>query len=65
MPSSVIATMNYDTASAILTIAYVSGAVYAYEHVPNEIYNRMKAAISKGTFLNKYIKGKYSFKRLS
>lgn len=65
MPSSVIAKMIYDSSTALLTIIYVSGAVYAYENVPGEIYNAMKSAMSKGTFLNRNIKGKYPFKKIS
>jgi beta-glucosidase/6-phospho-beta-glucosidase/beta-galactosidase len=64
MPSSVVANMIYDAASAVLSIVYVSGAVYAYEQVPKNVYAAMKAATSKGIFLNKHIKGKYPFRKV-
>jgi hypothetical protein len=42
MPSSVIATMEYDPVSATLRIIYVSGKIYDYKHVPKNIYNEMR-----------------------
>lgn len=39
--------------------------VYDYKKVPEKVYKKMKAATSKGTFLNHYIKGKYDYKKVS
>ena len=64
MPSSVIAAMNYDPASATLRIIYVSGMIYDYKNVPEKIYKAMKAASSKGAYLNRHIKGNYEFEKL-
>jgi len=64
MPSSVVAEIKYDNVSHTLSVVYVSGLVYDYKNVPEEIYAGMKTAFSKGTFLNKYIKGKYEFKKI-
>ncbi|MEO6721340.1 MAG: KTSC domain-containing protein [Ferruginibacter sp.] len=64
MPSSVIASMQYDSTSSTLRVIYVSGNVYDYESVPASIYNAMKTSGSKGTYLNKYIKGNYPFKKV-
>jgi KTSC domain-containing protein len=64
MPSSVIADIRYDKGSHTLRIIYISGVMYDYENVPEEIYSAMKTAFSKGTFLNAYIKGKYGFKKV-
>ena len=61
MPSSVIAAMNYNDASCALTIVFVSGLVYQYLHVPAEVFAKMKTARSKGIFLNKEIKGRYTY----
>jgi hypothetical protein len=65
MPSSVIADIFYDAVSATLRITYVSGKIYDYHNVPKAIYDEMKAANSKGTFLNRFIKGKYPFKKVN
>lgn len=64
MPSSVVAEIKYDKHSHTLSVVYVSGLVYDYKNVPEEIYVAMRTAFSKGTFLNKYIKGQYEFKRI-
>jgi len=64
MPSSVVAEIKYDNVSHALSVVYVSGLVYEYKNVPEEIYAAMKTAFSKGIFLNKYIKGKYEFRKI-
>ena len=64
MPSSVIASVKYDRQTHTLRVIYVSGIIDDYENVPEEVYNAMNTASSKGTFLNKYIKGKYEFKKI-
>jgi hypothetical protein len=64
MPSTVIARFSYDPHSAVLRVVYVSGMVYDYLGVPENIYEEMKASFSKGTFLNLFIKGKYEFLRV-
>lgn len=61
MPSSVVAAMKYDNHAHKLRIVFVSGKVYDYQNVPKDVYDAMKAAGSKGTFLNTEIKGKYRF----
>ena len=64
MPSSVVAAMEYNESMATLRITYVSGKVYDYKNVPTDVYEEMKEAESKGTFLNYRIKGKYRYKRV-
>ena len=64
MPSSVVASMHYDATKSILRIVYVSGMIYNYLNVPEEEYLKMKAATSKGTYLNKYIKERYAFEKV-
>ena len=64
MPSSVVAEIKYDKLSHTLRISYVSGMMYDYKGVPEQVYTAMKTALSKGMFLNKYIKGKYEFEKI-
>ncbi|MCR8558732.1 KTSC domain-containing protein [Mucilaginibacter sp. BJC16-A38] len=64
MPSSVVANMDYDEEKSTLRITYTSGAAYNYIGVPADVFDEMKAATSKGTFLNYRIKGKYRYKRI-
>jgi len=55
--------MSYDADLHILRIRFVSGLIYNYKGVPEEIFRALKTAASKGTFLNQYIKGKYEFEK--
>ncbi len=64
MPSTVIQSFSYDKDLQILTIVFVGGNVYAYQSVPEEVYIAFKAYREKGVFLNKKIKGKFSFKKV-
>ncbi|RYY68535.1 MAG: KTSC domain-containing protein [Chitinophagaceae bacterium] len=64
MPSTVISFIHYDSKKHTLRVGYVSGMVYDYKNVPEEVYRQMTQAYSKGTFLNRFIKGKYDFEKL-
>lgn len=64
MPSSVVAKMIYNEEKQTLRIVYVSGMVYDYKNVPWEVYEAMKTSGSKGTYLNKHIKGNYEFEKV-
>jgi hypothetical protein len=64
MPSSVVSAIKYDPKTSVLRVIFVSGMVYDYMKVPEKIYEDMKAAFSKGTYLNQQIKGHYQFKKI-
>ena len=65
MPSTVIASMDYNTETGMLRIHFVSGLVYAYEKVSEEIYNGLRSSTAKGIYFNRHIKNKYNFKKVS
>lgn len=65
MPSSVVSHIHYDKAQKLLTVVFVSGAVYHYKKVPESVYEEMRTASSKGTFLNTRIKGHFDFEKIS
>ena len=64
MPSSVIAAIHYDVETSTLRIMYVSGSIYDYKNVPEEIYIALKTSRLKGVYLNQYIKDRFPFKRV-
>jgi len=64
MPSTVVSQYVYIPESETLRITFVSGTVYDYKKVPEEVYLEMKAAFSKGTFLNENIKGNFEFEKV-
>jgi len=64
MPSTVIAHTNYDAAKKILRVTFLSGSVYEYKNVEEQVYADYKKAFSKGIFLNQNIKGKYAYQKI-
>lgn len=57
--SSCIASVGYAETTMTLEVEFQSRAVYRYVGVPREIHAGIIAAISKGAYLNRYIKGRY------
>jgi hypothetical protein len=64
MPSTVIAAMHYYPATSTLRIIFRSGMIYDYKNVPEKVFMEMKAAYSKGTYLNQHIKPVYEFEKV-
>lgn len=64
MPSSVIASYSFKPEKSELLIEFLSGLVYVYTNVPETVYLEFRSARSKGSFLNRRIKGVYDFRRL-
>jgi hypothetical protein len=65
MPSTVIDHYSYKPESEILKVTFISGSVYEYTGVPEQLYRQLLASRSKGKFLNENIKGKYPFKKVN
>ena len=64
MPSAVVSAIEYDAARATLRVTFVSGRVYDYLDVPQEVFIAMKISFSKGIYFNEHIKGYYQFERI-
>lgn len=65
MPSTVISTIDYDPATAVLRIRFVSGLIYEYRDVPAEVYTSLKTSKTKGIYFNQHIKGHYPFQKVA
>lgn len=63
MPSTVIRSYHYDRRRRALDIVFQSRRRYTYLGVPEETYDAMKAAFSKGEFFNRYIRDQFTFER--
>jgi hypothetical protein len=63
--SSVIEAFSYNPRKAELTVTFVSGKRYAYEHVPDAVYAGLSGAQSKGRFFNARIRDRYAMRRLT
>jgi lysyl-tRNA synthetase class 2 len=61
MPSSVIQSFVYDKAECRLVVRFVSGKVYIYEGVPEDIAAGFNTAASKGIYFNDVIRDRFSF----
>ena len=62
--SSVLAAVSYDTGKRVLELEFHSGAIYRYLEVPEEIFNRLLAAESKGQFFGAAIRDKFRSERV-
>lgn len=62
--SSNIAEVGYDTNNRILEILFNSGAVYQYFDVPQQVYDGLMNASSKGGYVNSNVKGHYRYARV-
>ena len=60
--SSNISAIGYE--GTTLYVAFNSGGLYAYSGVPLDIYNGLMSASSHGSYLARYIKGVYPYKRI-
>ncbi len=63
MPSTVIRSYRYDRRRQALDIVFQSRRRYTYLGVPEETYDAMKAAFSKGEFFNRHIRDHFTFER--
>lgn len=63
MPSTVIRDFRYDAPKRELHVVFQTGKDYTYLDFSEELYREMKAAPSKGAFLNDRIRGKFAFRR--
>ncbi len=59
--SSNIEAIGYDPASQELHVRFLSGTEYVYHGVPQEVYDELMAAPSKGSFLNRAVKSNYQY----
>jgi lysyl-tRNA synthetase class 2 len=61
MPSSVIRSFNFDPQHRELHIVFQSGRHYVYRDVPDETYEAMRKAFSKGEYFNAHVRDQFEF----
>ncbi len=59
MTSSVLASVGYDAATALLEIEFTSGEVYRYFAVPPSVHRALMEAPSPGAYFNRSISDRY------
>jgi hypothetical protein len=57
--STSIASVGFDADNEMLEVQFVSGSIYRYREVEEDVYDRFLAASSKGSFFNEHIKDAY------
>lgn len=62
--SSNLAAVGYDSDSETLEVEFLSGSIYQYYNVPQNMYDQLMQEGSKGRFLNAYIKNAYPYSRV-
>lgn len=61
--SSNIRAIGYDESSLELWVEFDDDSTYIYEGVPSILHGEMMEAPSKGSYLNRVIKGNYGFRK--
>ena len=61
--SSAIAAVGYDPGKEELEVEFRSGNVYRYFDVPEDVYEDLLQAGSKGRFFGSFIRGQYDSAR--
>jgi hypothetical protein len=59
-----IAAIGYDDDAEAMEIEFVTGAVYRYSGVPQDVFEDLREAPSKGAFFNRLIKDAYPFEQV-
>ena len=62
--SSNLASLGYDAQTGTLEAEFLGGGIYQYYGVPQNMYDQLMTAPSKGQFLNAYIKNQYPYSRV-
>ncbi len=59
--SSNIEAIGYDDETQELHVQFLSSGYYIYSEVPRGVFDDLMNAASKGSFLNREVKGTYQF----
>jgi hypothetical protein len=62
MPSTVVRSIDYESALSRLTVTFTTGRIYDYFAVPQNIADAFRSSFSKGTYFNTNIRDKYPCK---
>ena len=63
--SSMIRAVKYDAKKQELEVWFNTGGVYCYEEVPQEVYDELLEASSKGRFMRDAVIDCYPYSRVS
>ncbi len=61
--STTLAAVSYDVPNHRLCLEFRNRQVYCYSCVPPAVYRALIAAPSKGAYFNRYIRGRFPFRK--
>ena len=61
--SSNLEQIGYDGDSMELHVVFKDGSLYVYSNVPEQIFDELLVAPSKGSYLNREVKGTYDYEK--
>ena len=59
--STTLATVAYDKARGLLQLEFRSRAIYQYVGVPEAVHEGLLDAPSRGSYFNRFIRGRYPY----
>jgi KTSC domain len=62
--STLLVSVTYAVGESILQLEFCDGAIYAYFAVPEDIFNELLVANSKGSYFNRQIRCCFRYNRL-
>jgi len=61
--SSNVEAVGYDDDAQELHVQFLSGGYYTYHDVPRSVFDDLLYAPSKGSFLNREVKGRFAYSK--
>ena len=59
--SSNVQAVGYDVSTQSLHVSYLNNRTYVYSDVPQGVFEELLRAPSKGSYLNRAVKGTYNY----
>ena len=63
--SSNVRSVGYSEAERVLEVSFHNGGLYRYNNVPADVHAALMTSPSKGSFLARFIKDRYPYRRIS
>jgi lysyl-tRNA synthetase, class II len=63
--STLLTTVAYDADRKLLQLGFRDQAAYRYFDVPADLHDNLLRASSKGSYFNRFIRGRFAYARVS
>jgi KTSC domain len=63
--SSTLTMIGYDVERAVLRLEFRDRLIYEYYGVPADQHEELRRSLSKGSYFNRTIRGRYAYARVS